>query len=109
MANYHHRVFPRIPKSHCLVYPAFGHEKTSFNGYQYALEIDQNYDIRQQYFDDVLGPEDISLCESVQKGLRSQSYDQGRFIVDPDLSGIAEHAVHQFHRLVLSALESDRD
>ena len=101
--------FPGSPNLIVLSILPLGHEKTSFSGYQYALDIDQNYDIRQQYFNNVLGPEDIALCESVQKGLRSQSYDQGRFIVDPDLSGIAEHAVHQFHRLALSALESDRD
>ena len=48
--------------------------------------------------------EDQSLCESVQQGLKPQSYNQGRFMVDPALSGTAEHGVHQFHRLVTRAL-----
>ena len=100
-------MFPGSPNLIVLSILPLGHEKTSFSGYQYALDIDQDDDMRQQYQTDVLSPPDVALCESVQKGLRSQSYDQGRFIVDPDLSGIAEHAVHQFHRLVLSALGSD--
>ena len=102
-------MFPGSPNLIVLSILPLGHEKTSFSGYQYALDIDQDDDMRQQYQTDVLSPPDVALCESVQKGLRSQSYDQGRFMVDPDTSGIAEHAVHQFHRLVLSALESDRD
>ncbi len=52
------------------------------------------------YFRDVLGPEDVSLVENVQKGLHSMSYSRGRFFVDPDRSYFSEHAVHQLHRLV---------
>jgi len=81
------------------------HERTSFFGHRYGLPHNSSVDAQDHYMNTVLGPEDAALCESVQKGLMSQSYDQGRFVVDPDLSGIAEHAVHQFHRLVLSALE----
>ncbi len=99
-------ILPGVPNLNVLSILPLGHEKTSFSGHQYALEIDQNYDIRQQYLNDILAPEDIALCESAQRGLKSRSYDQGRFIVDPDSSGIAEHGAHQFHRLVLSALES---
>jgi len=36
--------------------------------------------------------------------MKSRSYSQGRFVVDPALSGTAEHAVHHFHRLVKQAL-----
>jgi choline monooxygenase len=57
------------------------------------------------YVDEVLQPEDISLCESVHKGLKSSGYDRGRFIVDRDRSHISEHAVHHFHTLVMAALE----
>ena len=99
-------ILPGVPNLNVLSILPLGHRKTSFTGHQYALEIDQNYDMRQQYLNDILAPEDISLCESAQRGLKSRSYDQGRFIVDPDSSGIAEHGAHQFHRLVLSALES---
>ena len=100
-------MFPGSPNLIVLSILPLGHKKTSFSGYQYALDIDQDDDIRQQYQVDVLSPPDVALCESVQRGLKSRSYDQGRFMVDSDTSGIAEHAVHQFHRLVLSALGSD--
>ena len=97
--------FPGSPNLLVVSNLPLGSEKTSFTGHQYALEIDQIYESRQQYFTNILGPEDVALCESVQRGLKSRSYDQGRFIVDSDLSGITEHLVHHFHRLVLNALE----
>ena len=48
--------------------------------------------------------EDIPLCESVQKGLHSLGYRQGRFVVDADRSEISEHAVHDFQRKWLRAM-----
>lgn len=42
--------------------------------------------------------EDVSICQSVQRGLQSRSYDKGRYA--PQL----EHADHQFHRLLALAL-----
>jgi phenylpropionate dioxygenase-like ring-hydroxylating dioxygenase large terminal subunit len=51
------------------------------------------------YLRDVLQPEDIRLCERVQKGLRSRSYTAGRLVVDEARSGISEHAVHHFQQL----------
>ncbi len=56
------------------------------------------------YQKDVLQPEDIGLCVSVQKGLRSQGYNQGRFVVDSEQSELSEHAVHHFQKLVAEAL-----
>jgi len=52
------------------------------------------------YLRDVLQPEDITLCERVQKGLRSRSYRTGRLVVDARRSGISEHATHHFQSLV---------
>jgi len=57
------------------------------------------------YIDKVLQPEDIGLVESVQRGLHSRGYHQGRFIVDRDRTEMSEHAVHHFHGLVLDALQ----
>ncbi|MEM7523287.1 MAG: SRPBCC family protein, partial [Pseudomonadota bacterium] len=48
--------------------------------------------------------EDITLVESVQRGLRSLGYNQGRFIVDQDLTELSEHAVHHFQAMVAEAL-----
>ena len=57
------------------------------------------------FIDDVLQPEDIGLVESVQRGMRTPAFDRGRFMVDPEGSGLSEHAVHHFHGLVLNAYQ----
>ena len=56
------------------------------------------------YQKDVLQPEDIGLCESVQRGLHSLAYNQGRFIVDRGRTELSEHAVHHFQSMVVEAL-----
>ena len=55
------------------------------------------------FIDTVLQPEDIGLVESVQRGLRTPAFNQGRYLVDPNGSGLSEHAVHHFHSLLLEA------
>ena len=56
------------------------------------------------YFQNVLGPEDVDLVETVQKGLHSLGYNQGRFIIDADRGHTSEHAVHHFHSLIVKAM-----
>ena len=56
-----------------------------------------------RYLDEVLQVEDIAICESVQKGMMTPAFTQGRIVNDPDGSGMSEHAVHHFHGLVLDA------
>ncbi|MEH6457850.1 MAG: SRPBCC family protein [Cocleimonas sp.] len=56
------------------------------------------------YQRDILQPEDIALCESVQKGLKSRGYNQGRFMVDKDKTELSEHAVHHFQKMVMEAV-----
>jgi len=56
-----------------------------------------------QFIDDVLQPEDIALVESVQRGMQTPAFNQGRYLVDPQESGMSEHGVHHFHGLVLDA------
>ena len=58
-----------------------------------------------RFIDDVLQPEDIGLVESVQRGMRTPAFEQGRYMIDSDGSGLSEHGVHHFHGLVLSAYE----
>jgi phenylpropionate dioxygenase-like ring-hydroxylating dioxygenase large terminal subunit len=48
--------------------------------------------------------EDIPICESVQAGLHSLGYRQGRFVVDAARSEISEHAVHDFQAKLLNSL-----
>src|ERR1700685_4274142 len=50
-------------------------------------------------FSDEVQQEDIGLCESVQKGLRSATYDRGRYSVK------RENGVHHFHMLLTEFLE----
>jgi phenylpropionate dioxygenase-like ring-hydroxylating dioxygenase large terminal subunit len=49
-------------------------------------------------FSDEIQQEDIKICESVQKGLHSRSYSQGRFSVK------RENGVHHFHGLLAEFL-----
>lgn len=51
-----------------------------------------------------LGPEDIQLNISNQKGLHSFGYDQGRYLVDAGRSHQSEHLVRHFHQLCYSAI-----
>lgn len=59
-----------------------------------------------KYIDEVLQAEDIGLVESVQRGMRTPAFTQGRYVVDKSGSGMSEHAVHHFHGLVLEAYRS---
>ncbi|MFI6900645.1 SRPBCC family protein [Nonomuraea sp. NPDC050394] len=56
-----------------------------------------------RYIDEVLQVEDISLVESVQRGMRTPAFTQGKIVYDPAGSGLSEHALHHFHGLVLDA------
>lgn len=57
------------------------------------------------YQKDVLQPEDVRLCESVQRGLKSKGYNQGRFVVDEARTELSEHTVHHFQKMVVDALD----
>jgi phenylpropionate dioxygenase-like ring-hydroxylating dioxygenase large terminal subunit len=52
-----------------------------------------------------LGPEDIELNVTNQKGLRSFGYNQGRYLIDPERGNESEHLVHHFHSLVHGAVK----
>ena len=56
-----------------------------------------------RYVDEVLQQQDISLVESVQRGMNTPAFDQGRIVYDQAGSGLSEHGVHHFHGLVLDA------
>lgn len=49
-------------------------------------------------FSDEIQDEDIAVCETVQKNLRSRAYDRGRY------SPLRENGVHHFHGLVHGAI-----
>ena len=74
--------------------------------YALSSELTPQLKAAMEYMDDVLQPEDIGLCESVQKGLRSKGYNQGRLVVDEGRTQLSEHAVHHFHSLLMNAYKN---
>ncbi len=85
-------------------YPA-GPEET-YEVFDFFLESDTPNEAELEaikFVDEVLQLEDIALVESVQRGMQTPAFNQGRYLVDPDDSGLSEHAVHHFHGLVLDA------
>ena len=76
--------------------------------YDFFLETPEPNDMEREairYLDEVLQVEDIALVESVQRGMSTPAFTQGRIVHDPDDSGKSEHAVHHFYGLVLDAYE----
>lgn len=59
-----------------------------------------------RYIDEVLQVQDITIVESVQRGMSTPAFDQGRIVHDPNGSGLSEHGVHHFHGLILNAYRS---
>jgi choline monooxygenase len=53
-------------------------------------------------FSDQIQKEDIEICEQVQRGLQSQSYQQGRFSIK------RENGVHHFHLLLHEFLSKSK-
>ena len=81
-------------------------EDRTFETYDFFLETPEPDAPERdaiRYLDEVLQAEDIALCETVQKGMASPAFTQGRIVADPDGSGLSEHAMHHFHGLVLDA------
>ena len=52
----------------------------------------------------VLLAEDTALCESIQHGLNSRAYSQGRFVVSPNDGWETERSVAHFHALCHASL-----
>ena len=87
-------------------YPA-GPEET-YEVFDFFFETDSPNDAEREaikFIDETLQPEDIALVESVQRGMRTPAFNQGRYLVDPENSGLSEHAVHHFHSLILDAYQ----
>ncbi len=97
---------PGEPNLSVLQMNPVGEEKTLeyLDVFTSSPELSEEMKNACQYLDDVLQPEDIGLCESVQRGLKSMGYNQGRFVVDAQRSELSEHGVHHFQQLVREAL-----
>lgn len=53
-----------------------------------------------------LGPEDIRLNTSNQKGLHSFGFDRGRYVIGEGFENRSEHLVQHFHKLCYRAIRS---
>lgn len=51
-----------------------------------------------------LGPEDIELNVTNQKGLHSRGFQSGLYLIDPERPHESEHLVHHFHTLCYQAI-----
>ena len=81
-----------------------GHDRTLTIFEWYLLDADRpevTADFHKSFkFSDVIQQEDIEICETVQRRLKSRSYDVGRF------SALRENGVHHFHGLLSEFLQS---
>jgi carnitine monooxygenase subunit len=59
-----------------------------------------------RWMNEDLGPEDIRLNKSNQRGLRSFGFERGRYVIGEGISNKSEHLVRHFHKLCYEALQS---
>ncbi len=113
-----HAVWWLWPNTCIMRYPGRGNmiimqiipagENRTLETYDFFFETAEPNEGEQEaikYIDDVLQAEDIALVESVQRGMNTPAFTQGRIVHDAGGSGKSEHAVHHFHGLVLDAYE----
>ena len=111
-----HAVWYLWPNTALLRYPGRGNfmvwrfipvsADETYEEFDFFFESAQPTDTEKEaidFIDTVLQPEDIGLVESVQRGMRTPAFSQGRYLVDPKGSGMSDHGVHHFHGLVLDA------
>ena len=97
--------YPGRPSMIVLNVIPMGPERTleTYDFYLQSPEPDAAEQEAIRYLDEVLQVEDIALVESVQRGMSTPAFSQGRIVHDPAGSGKSEHALHHFHSLVLDA------
>jgi hypothetical protein len=81
-------------------------ESETYEEFDFFLETSEPNESEKEalaFINDVLQVEDINLVESVQRGMSTPAFNSGRYMVDPEGSGMSEHAVHHFHGLILDA------
>ena len=87
-------------------------ETETYEEFDFFFETAEPDDTEKEalaFIDDVLQVEDINLVESVQRGMSTPAFNSGRYMVDPEGSGMSEHAVHHFHGLLLEAYRRARE
>ena len=72
-------------------------------------ELDRGTASAVDWFNNILGPEDVEIVESVQRGLHSLGYTRGRLMSDPEQKEAwSEHFLHHFNGMNIKAIESGR-
>jgi choline monooxygenase len=82
--------------------------ETSLEHWDFFLEDETPNEEEQasiDYVERVLQPEDIGIVESVQRGLHSKAYEQGRFVVTRERDQFSEHGVHYFQAMWRKAMD----
>jgi len=49
-------------------------------------------------------PEDVAVCEGVQRGLHSRGFGHGRLMVDAERTELSEHGSHHIQHWVATKL-----
>jgi choline monooxygenase len=86
-------VYPDNFSTNLIVPLGHGRTATLFDWYFRDPEASRAQIEETVQFSDEIQLEDIDICEAVQRGLRSSTYDRGRF------SPKRENGVHHFHQL----------
>ena len=69
-----------------------------------GIELDATTKQAIDWMGKVIGPEDVGLNVGVQQGLHSDSYTQGRLLIDTDFHEVSEHGLHYFQTHLLESL-----
>lgn len=81
--------------------------ETTYEHWDFFLDEatpNEEEDAAIKYIKEILQPEDIGLVESVQRGLHSMVYSQGRLVIDKDLTSNSEHGIHHFQTMYYNAM-----
>ncbi|HUP60584.1 MAG TPA: aromatic ring-hydroxylating dioxygenase subunit alpha [Thermoanaerobaculia bacterium] len=95
-------VYPDNFSTNLIVPMGEGRTVTLFDWYFADPDAARNQIEDTVAFSDEIQIEDIGICEEVQKGLASSTYDAGRY------SPRRENGVHHFHRLYEEAMKDGR-
>jgi choline monooxygenase len=89
-------IYPDNIQTNLIVPVSHEQTLTIFEWFFHELDSEKNKERikRSVAFSEEVQHEDIGLCENVQRGVRSSTYDRGRYSVK------RENGVHHFHMLL---------
>ena len=102
-------VFPYADVVGTFIMTPTGPEKSTLRFAYYGAQGKTLPDLTRacmHWMNEVLGPEDIRLNESTQKGLRSMGFERGRYVIGDEGDCRGEHLVRHFHKLCYDAIHA---